>query len=100
LGYPVDKEYVYHILRDGKKEGTYHSLDQAKKILANMKKTSSHRKYKITRSPRSKLAGPKGKLPEGVEEGMFGLSAKEKGSIMNITKHIKYALNLTSKDYE
>ena len=70
---------------------------------------------------------------EGVAEGMFGLSAKEKGTIMNITsdlsdtpgmwdhkaqtftdagkkeltkllknnaKHIKYALTLTSDDYE
>lgn len=133
LGHPVDKEYVYHIYRDGKKEGTYHSLDQAKQIVANMKRTSGHRKYKITRSPRSKLAGPQGQLPEGVAEGMFGLSTKEKGAIMNLTsdlsdipgmwdhnaqtftdagkeqltkllknnsKHIKYALNLTSKDYE
>ena len=70
---------------------------------------------------------------QGIAEGMFGISAKEKGAIMNLTsklsdipnmwdheaqtftnlgkaelekalnynpKYIKYALNLTSKDYE
>lgn len=84
LGHPVDKEYVYHIYRDGKKEGTYHSLDQAKQIVANMKRTSGHRKYKIARSPRSKMAGPQGQLPEGVAEGMFGIDSKTKGAIQNV----------------
>ena len=70
LGHTPDAEYVYSIYRDGKKEGTYHSVDQAKRIVANMKKSAPYIKYKITRSPRSKMAGPKGQLPEqGVAEG-------------------------------
>jgi hypothetical protein len=69
LGHTPDAEYVYSIYRDGKKEGTYHSVDQAKRIVANMKKSAPYIKYKITRSPRSKMAGPKGQLPEqGVAE--------------------------------
>jgi hypothetical protein len=69
LGHTPDSEYVYSIYRDGEKEGTYHSVDQAKQIVVNMKKTSPHRSYKITRSPRSKMAGPIGQLPEsGVAE--------------------------------
>lgn len=72
LGYPVDKEYVYTIVRNGKPDGgTYHSLEQAKRILGNMKKgrTPGFDQFKITRKPRSKMAGPKGVLPEqGVAE--------------------------------
>jgi hypothetical protein len=64
LGHTPDSEHVYSIYRDGEKEGTYHSVDQAKRIVANMKKTSPHRSYKITRSSRSKMAGPVGQLPE------------------------------------
>ena len=64
LGHTPDPKHVYSIHRDGEKEGTYHSVDQAKQIVANMKKTSPHRSYKITRSPRNKMAGPKGQLPE------------------------------------
>lgn len=73
--HPVDKEYVYSVYRNGEKEGTYHSLEQAKQVLANLKKTHYYKrfwdKYKINRSPRSKLAGPVGQLPEdkGVAEG-------------------------------
>jgi hypothetical protein len=71
LGHTPDAEYVYSIYRDGKKEGTYHSVDQAKRIVANMKKSAPYIKYKITRSPRSKMAGPKGQLPE---QGMAEVS--------------------------
>ena len=64
LDHPVDKDYVYTIYRDGEKESTYHSLDQARSIVADMRKTSPDTQYKITRQPRSRLAGPKGQLPE------------------------------------
>lgn len=65
LGNTPDPEYIYSIFRDGKKEGTYHSLEQAKRIVANMKKTKGIPvDYKIKRSQRNKLAGPKGALPE------------------------------------
>lgn len=70
LDHPVDKDYVYTIYQDGEKESTYHSLDQARSIVADMRKTSPGTRYKITRRLRSRLAGPKGQLPEqGVSEG-------------------------------
>ena len=46
------------IYRDGKKEGTYHSIDQAREIMGNMKLTSPDREYKIKRGARNKMAGP------------------------------------------
>lgn len=71
LGHAPDAEYVYSIYRDGEKEGTYHSIDQVKRIVANMKKNSPHTEYKVKRSPRNKMAGPVGQLPEsGVAEGI------------------------------
>jgi hypothetical protein len=64
LGHTPDAEYVYSIYRDGKKEGTYHSVDQAREIMGNMKRTSPNREYKIKRGARNKMAGPAGQLPE------------------------------------
>jgi len=73
LGYPVDKEYVYTIVINGKSNGTYHSLDQAKRILGNLKKgaTPEFNQFKITRKSRSKMAGPQGVLPEGSDDEPF-----------------------------
>jgi hypothetical protein len=69
LGHTPDAEYVYSIYRDGKKEGTYHSVDQAREIMGNMKRTSPNREYKIKRGARNKMAGPAGQLPEqGIAE--------------------------------
>jgi hypothetical protein len=57
-------------MRDGKSMGIYHSLDDAKRIVANNKRTNKYSEFKIARKPRSKMAGPAGKLPEqGMEEG-------------------------------
>jgi pyruvate/2-oxoglutarate dehydrogenase complex dihydrolipoamide acyltransferase (E2) component len=70
LGHTPDAEYVYHIYRDGKKEGTYHSVDQAREIMGNMKLTSPNREYKIKRGARNKMAGPASQLPEqGMTKG-------------------------------
>jgi hypothetical protein len=72
LGHTPDAEYVYSIYRDGKKEGTYHSVDQAREIMGNMKLTSPNREYKIKRGTRNKMAGPAGQLPEqGVAEAQL-----------------------------
>lgn len=73
LGHSPDTEYVYSIFVDGKKEGTYHSLEQVKQIVRNKKKTNPDREYKVKRRPRDKMAGPVGQLPEqnmmeGVED--------------------------------
>jgi|694.fasta_scaffold00178_19 hypothetical protein len=69
LGHTPDAEYVYSIYRDGKKEGTYHSVAQAREIMGNMKLTSPNREYKIKRGARNKMAGPAGQLPEqGIAE--------------------------------
>jgi hypothetical protein len=78
LDHPVDKEYVYTIIRNGKSAGTYHSLDQAQRIVGNMKKSAHPKldKFKITRKPRAKMAGPVGVLPEqGVAEGSEDLAS-------------------------
>jgi len=64
LGHTPDAEYVYSIYRDGQKEGTYHSVDQAREIMGNMKLTSPNREYKIKRGARNKMAGPASQLPE------------------------------------
>ena len=64
LGHTPDAEYVYSIYRDGKKEGTYHSVAQAREIMGNMKLTSPNREYKIKRGARNKMAGPASQLPE------------------------------------
>jgi len=52
-GNKPDKEYMYAVHIDGEEEGTYHSLEQAKKVVANRKKTTPHRKYKIKRMKRT-----------------------------------------------
>ncbi len=77
LGHTPDPKHVYSIHRDGEKEGTYHSVAQAREIMGNMKRTSPNREYKIKRSPRSKMAGPKGQLPEHkeVKENMDAMAA-------------------------
>lgn len=70
IGGAVDKQYVYTVKRDGKSMGIYHSLDDAKSIVANNKRTNKYSEFKIMRKPRSKMAGPVGQLPEqGVAEG-------------------------------
>jgi hypothetical protein len=70
IGGAVDKQYVYTVMRDGKSMGIYHSLDDAKSIVANNKRTNKYSEFKIQRKPRSKMAGPVGQLPEqSVAEG-------------------------------
>jgi hypothetical protein len=90
MDHPIDKEYVYSVYRNGKKEGTYHSVTQANQVLAGLRKTYYTKKlwdkYKITRSPRSKLAGPVGQLPEqGVAEGY----QLDEGAVETITALVK-----------
>jgi hypothetical protein len=70
VGGAVDKQYVYTIMRDGKSMGTHHSLEDAKLVVASNKKTNNTSKFNIVRKPRTKMAGPKGKLPEGMEESV------------------------------
>jgi hypothetical protein len=75
LGGRPDKSNVYKVHRQDWKGNwshnpgdTYHSLDDAKTVAKNMKKgASSTVKTKITKHARTKLAGPKGVLPEEVE---------------------------------
>lgn len=81
IGGAVDKQYVYTVMRDGKSMGIYHSLDDAKRIVANNKRTNKYSEFKIARKPRSKMAGPAGKLPEqGVAEARE-TQKTEKGTI-------------------
>jgi hypothetical protein len=76
LGGRPDKDNVYKVHRQDWKGNwshnpgdTYHSLDDAKTVAKNMKKgASSTVKTKITKHARTKLAGPKGVLPEDVEQ--------------------------------
>jgi hypothetical protein len=76
LGGKPDKSNVYKVHRQDWKGNwshnpgdTYHSLDDAKTVAKNMKKgASSTVKTKITKHARTKLAGPKGVLPEDVEQ--------------------------------
>lgn len=69
---PMDKDHEYHIHSKGSQYGSdwahnpkdvYHSVDDAKRVAGNMKK-ASNTQVKVTRHPRSKLAGPQGQLPE------------------------------------
>jgi len=69
IGGAVDKQYVYTVMRDGKSMGIYHSLDDAKSIVANNKRTNQRSEFKVMRKPRSKMSGPVGKLPvQGMDE--------------------------------
>ena len=76
LGGRPDRSNVYKVHRQDWKGNwshnpgdTYHSLDDAKTVANNMKKgASSTVKTKITKHARTKLAGPKGVLPEEVEQ--------------------------------
>jgi hypothetical protein len=91
IGGKVDKDHVYHVHRQSRtangpewehhERDVYHSLADAKKVAANM--GGKFTKTKITRHARTKLAGPVGKLPEGVEELDEGL-----GSLAGLSKHL------------
>jgi len=82
LGGRPDKSNVYKVHRQDWKGNwshnpgdTYHSLDDAKTVAKNMKKgASSTVKTKITKHARTKLAGPKGVLPEEVDLEEGGIS--------------------------
>ena len=52
-GEKPDKKYLYAVIIDGKEEGTYHSLNQAKRVVTNLKKVASYRKYSIKRMKRT-----------------------------------------------
>lgn len=75
---PMDKDNEYHIYVKGSSYGSkfehhpkdvYHSLVDAMRIAGNIRKGSSQQ-TKIHKVPRTKLAGPKGKLPaEITQEG-------------------------------
>ena len=68
--YKVHTRSIYRSPEWSHHEGdTYNSLDMAKRVVSNMKKgASSGTEHKITRVPRTKLAGPSKKLPESFEE--------------------------------
>ncbi len=72
LGEKIDKQYQWKVLRsddDGKTwdytEGdTYDSMEAAKRVKTNMLKAKGiGKKVKIERIKRTKLSGPKSKLP-------------------------------------
>ena len=64
-GHKPDPKYTYKLMIDGEVEGEYQSLSQAQAIVKNRQKIKGiPRKFNITKHPRKKLAGPKGKLPE------------------------------------
>ena len=68
-GHRPDPKYTWKLMIDGEVEGEYQSLPQVKSIVKNRQKIKGiPRKFEITRHPRKKLAGPKGKLPESVDE--------------------------------
>jgi hypothetical protein len=52
-GEKPDKEYLWATIIDGKEEGTYHSLEQAKRVVTNLKKVAPYRKYSIKRIKRT-----------------------------------------------
>ncbi len=71
-GHNPDREYTFKLMIDGELEGEYHSMPQVKTIIKNRQKIKGiPRKYKITRHPRKKLAGPQGKLPSGNNHANF-----------------------------
>ena len=64
-GHKPDPKYLWRLMIDGEVEGDFQSLAQVKSIVKNRQKIKGiPRKFEITRHPRKKLAGPKGKLPE------------------------------------
>ncbi len=52
-GEKPDRKYLWAVYIDGKKEGAYHSLEQAKKVITNRKKSTPQRKYSIKRMTRT-----------------------------------------------
>ena len=81
LGNKPDKDYSYQITRNGQpKEGdVYHSLEDAQRVIKNMKRTDNTRsKFGIKRIAKDKLAGPIGKLPEEVSEALDKTSERLK----------------------
>ena len=92
LGHTPDSDHVYSIYRDGKKEGTYHSVDQAREIMGNMKLTSPNREYKIKRGTRSKMSGPAGQLPEQdmAESKTAKRDNRAEAAGKKVTKDIEY----------
>ena len=99
LGHTPDAEYVYHIYRDGKKEGTYHSVDQAREIMGNMMLTRPNREYKIKRGTRNKMAGPTGQLPEqGVAEGSDRIAANKQDRLQALENKLKAKGYARTKD--
>jgi hypothetical protein len=74
FGNKPDRDNVYKVHRQMYGVGefkhhegdVYHSLEDAKVVASNMKKNGH--KIKITKHDRPSLAGPRGKLPESVEQ--------------------------------
>lgn len=52
-GFKPDKKHMFSVHIDGDHEGTYHSLDQAKNVVANRKKSTPWRKYDIKQHKRT-----------------------------------------------
>jgi hypothetical protein len=52
-GHKPDKKHMFSVHIDGEHEGTYHSLDQAKNVVANRKKSTPWRKYDIKQHKRT-----------------------------------------------
>jgi hypothetical protein len=79
---PLDKDYEYRIHRKGSQynsewenhpDDRYHSVDDAKRVSGNMRK-GTNAQTKITRHPREKMAGPIGKLPEGLGDDFANMA--------------------------
>jgi hypothetical protein len=84
-GYKPDPKFTYKLFIDGDEEAEYHSLEQVSAIIKNKKKIKGiAKKFKITKHPRDKLAGPLGKLPEEVAEN--SVSGKGKPTSLNDNK--------------
>jgi hypothetical protein len=79
---PLDKDYEYRIHRKGSQynsewenhpDDRYHSVDDAKRVAGNMRK-GTNAQTKITRHAREKMAGPVGKLPEGLGDDFAAMA--------------------------
>lgn len=106
----IDKDYRYKVHRRGGSgsqewshhEGdTYDSLDAAKRIVDNMKKGATFgTQHKITRVPRTKLAGPKGRLPEAKEDNKDSYVVKEEAELDEGLGNLKNIGDLVKQSHD
>ena len=98
-----DKDFIYQITHNGKKleDSKYQSLEDAKKVITNMKRVGnrfSSDKFKILRIKRPKLAGPTGKLPESDDIASSKVDRTWK-MISNYEAQAKKTANPIKKDH-